>query len=109
MNCRIVPLAEVHFEALREVLDTVAREKRRLALTQAPPRDEAFAYYREVLENDHPCFVALHERRGFEHEGLRRRSLLVDGTYHGTHAMALLRDVCDGSEAGSPIAPKAGR
>jgi RimJ/RimL family protein N-acetyltransferase len=59
MNTRIVPLAESHFEDLREVLDAVAREKRFLALTEAPPRDEAFAFYRNIVEHDHPHVVAL--------------------------------------------------
>ncbi len=164
MNTQIVPLAESHFEDLREVLDSVAREKRFLALTQAPPRDEAFAFYRSIVEHDHPHFVALldeqvvgwcdilptlgearkhlgllgiglalparhqglgarlmrasiakawekgltrieltvrtdnhnaralYERMGFEHEGLKRKDLLVDGLYHDSHAMALLRE-----------------
>lgn len=59
MNTDIVPLAESHFASLREALDSVAREKRFLALTQAPPADEAFAFYRNTLENDHAHFVAL--------------------------------------------------
>lgn len=55
----IIPLAESHFEAVHRVVDEVAREKRFLALTEAPPPEEMFAFLRGVLENDHPHHVAL--------------------------------------------------
>lgn len=58
-NARIVALAEAHFEPLYRVLDEVAREKRYLALTQAPPKDEAFAFFRGILENNQVHVVAL--------------------------------------------------
>lgn len=63
MSPRIAPLAESHFDALCAVLDRVAREKRFLALTQAPPRDEALAFLRDVLDHDHPHVVALLDER----------------------------------------------
>lgn len=59
MNDAIVPLAEAHFEPLRRVLDAVAREKRFLALTQAPPPEPAHAFFRHILDNDLCHFVAL--------------------------------------------------
>ena len=37
MNLSIEPVSENHFEGLRAALDIVAREKRFLAFTQAPP------------------------------------------------------------------------
>ncbi len=55
----IQPLAEAHFTSLREVLDTVAREKRFLAFTEAPPLEEALAFYREIVADGHPAQVAL--------------------------------------------------
>lgn len=60
MNAKvsIEPLAEPHFEPLRSVLDAVARERRYLALLQAPPRDEAFAFYRGMLAHGQ-CHVAM--------------------------------------------------
>lgn len=58
-SSRIVPLAESHFEAVHRVVDEVAREKRFLALTQAPPPEEMFTFLRDMLENDHPYYVAL--------------------------------------------------
>lgn len=59
LHARIEPLGEAHFASLRQVLDTVAREKRFLALTEAPPPDEAFAYYRHIIAEDLPHFVAV--------------------------------------------------
>ncbi|MGC3984747.1 MAG: GNAT family N-acetyltransferase [Pseudorhodoferax sp.] len=46
---RIEPLAERHFPGLYQALDQVAREKRYLAFTQAPPFDEALAFYRGIV------------------------------------------------------------
>lgn len=51
-------LAEPHFEQLRSALDVVAREQRYLALFEAPPPEEAFAFYRELIAHGQ-CHVAL--------------------------------------------------
>lgn len=59
MRFDIVPLAECHFEALHGVLDAVAREKRFLAFTQAPPHEQAIAFYRDILANDLVASVVL--------------------------------------------------
>lgn len=59
MNVSIVPLAEAHFEPLRNVVGSVAEEKRFLALTRTPSREEAQAFYRNILDNDLCQFVAL--------------------------------------------------
>ena len=59
MALAIVPTAESHFEGLRQVLDTVAREKRYLAFLQAPPKPEAFAFFRHIVANDLCQVVAL--------------------------------------------------
>ena len=63
MTPRIAPLAESHFDALCAVLDAVAREKRFLALTHAPPMDEALAFLQNIVDHDHPHFVALLDER----------------------------------------------
>lgn len=60
MNVTIAQLAESHFEQLRAVLDAVAREQRYLALFEAPPTQEAFAFYRKLLA-DGQCHVALQD------------------------------------------------
>ncbi len=52
MAIEIVALTEAHFEALRQVLDSVAREKRYLVFLQAPPAEEAYAFYRHIVDND---------------------------------------------------------
>jgi RimJ/RimL family protein N-acetyltransferase len=48
-----------HFEGLHAALDTVAREQRYLAFTQAPPRNDAFDFYRSILAGDGCQFVAV--------------------------------------------------
>lgn len=58
MSVAIAHLAEPHFEQLRSVLDVVAREQRYLALFEAPPAEEAFAFYREIIAHGQ-CHVAL--------------------------------------------------
>src|ERR1043165_8884218 len=58
MNLGIEAVREEHFEALREALDTVAREKKFLAFTQAPSREDAFAFYRSVIAGGMCQFVA---------------------------------------------------
>lgn len=59
MGTEIVPIAEPHFEGLRCALDIVAREKRYLAFIQAPPPQQAYAFYRNILTNDLCQYVAL--------------------------------------------------
>jgi putative acetyltransferase len=59
MGHSIVPVTEAHFVQLREVLDSVAREKRFLAFTEAPPLEQSLAFYRDIVDNDHCQFVAL--------------------------------------------------
>lgn len=61
MSLAIVPTAECHFEGLRLALDAVARERRYLAITAAPPREEALAFYRNIVANDLCQFVAVQD------------------------------------------------
>jgi RimJ/RimL family protein N-acetyltransferase len=58
MNVTIAHLAEPHFQHLRAVLDTVAREQRYVALFEAPPPEDAFAFYRSLIAQGQ-CHVAL--------------------------------------------------
>ena len=51
MPLSIEPLAARHFSGLREALDAVAREQRFLAFTEAPPPEQASAFYTSVLTN----------------------------------------------------------
>ena len=59
MSYVILPTDEKHFVGLHGALDVVAREKRFLAFLQAPPLEEAFAFYRHIVTNDLCQFVAL--------------------------------------------------
>lgn len=59
MTFAIIPTAEPHFEGLRDVIDTVAREKRYLAFLQAPPRDVAFDFFTNIVKNNLCQLVAL--------------------------------------------------
>jgi putative acetyltransferase len=45
-----------------------------------------------TVRTDNPNARALYEALGFQLEGVKRRSFLVDGTYHDAYAMALLRE-----------------
>ena len=59
MNLSIVPAAESHFEGWRKAVDIVAREKRYLAFLQAPPREQQFAFFRNIVANDLCQLLAL--------------------------------------------------
>jgi len=55
----IVATEERHFVSLHKALDIVAREKKYLAQTQAPPLEQSIAFYRNVLAREFPHFVAV--------------------------------------------------
>ena len=59
MNHSVVATEEHHFESLHKALDVVAREQKYLALTQAPPWEQSLAFYRNVLAEGFPHFVAV--------------------------------------------------
>jgi RimJ/RimL family protein N-acetyltransferase len=56
---RIVPISEEHVEGFHKCLDSVARERRFLAFTQAPPLDSTRQFVLSCIESDVPQFVAL--------------------------------------------------
>jgi ribosomal protein S18 acetylase RimI-like enzyme len=59
MSARIVRLAEEHVEGFRDVLDSVAREERYLAMLAAPPLEEVRKFVLECLARRRPQFLAL--------------------------------------------------
>ncbi len=61
MNHTIVAITDQHFASLHRALDIVAREKRYLSFLQAPPFEEAVAFYRRSIDNDLCHFVALQD------------------------------------------------
>lgn len=59
MNYTIEPASEPHFVGLHRAIDMVAREKKYLAFTQAPPLEQSLAFYRGLQNSGAPHFVAL--------------------------------------------------
>jgi RimJ/RimL family protein N-acetyltransferase len=58
MKATFASLEEAHFDQLLVVADCVARERRYLAMLEAPPPEQAFAFYRNVIATGQ-CHVAL--------------------------------------------------
>jgi RimJ/RimL family protein N-acetyltransferase len=56
---QIVPIAEEHIESFYQCLDAVARERRYLALVQAPPLESVRQFALSSMENAVIRFVAL--------------------------------------------------
>ena len=60
MKTTIEQLAEHHFEQLHRVADQVARERRYLAMLEAPPVEHCYSFYREILASGQ-CHVVVHD------------------------------------------------
>lgn len=56
---KIVPIAEEHIEGFHRCLDSVARERRHLAFTQAPPFESARRFVLSNMAQNVPHLVAL--------------------------------------------------
>jgi RimJ/RimL family protein N-acetyltransferase len=63
LKASIVPIAERHIAAFRAALDSVASEKRYLAMLKAPPLKDVRAFIRQNIRRKHPQVVALAGRR----------------------------------------------
>ena len=59
MEFQIVPIAEEHIAGFHAAVDSVARERRYLAMLQAPPLEESADWVRGNLRKGNPQFVAL--------------------------------------------------
>ena len=59
MSFDVVPTEEAHLPALYQVIDSIARERKYLGFTKAPPWEQAMAFYRSLLAAGSPYFVAL--------------------------------------------------
>lgn len=55
----ILPISEAHTASFRQCLDTVAREKRYLALVEAPPLERMQKFVHDNVANDVAQFVAV--------------------------------------------------
>jgi ribosomal protein S18 acetylase RimI-like enzyme len=60
---KVVPISAAHADSFRECLDTVAREKRYIAMTEAPPLGSVTAFVLGNVQSDAPQFVALDGER----------------------------------------------
>src|SRR5204863_2187659 len=96
-NIHIVLMAEEHTDSFRVCLDAVSRERRYLALTQAPPADAVREFIRSAIARRVPQFVALdgnqvigwcdvfpNEREGCSHAGRLGMGLLPEYRRQGT-------------------------
>ena len=63
MNDVIVAAEERHYPSLHQAMDVVAREKRFLSATQAPPFEQSLAFYRRLKAERMPHFVVLDRER----------------------------------------------
>jgi ribosomal protein S18 acetylase RimI-like enzyme len=58
-NYQMVPIAEQHISSFRAAVDVVARERKYLALLEAPPLEEVRLYVLENIKHRHPQLVVL--------------------------------------------------
>jgi ribosomal protein S18 acetylase RimI-like enzyme len=59
MTHRVVPMAEEHIEGFRAVVDSVARERRYLAMLEAPPIEEVRKFIKEGIAAGAAIMVAI--------------------------------------------------
>lgn len=55
----IEPIRAEHVESFHRALDVVSRERKYLSFLEAPPLEEVRAFVLDMIENDHPQFVAI--------------------------------------------------
>ena len=55
----IVPIAPAHIDSFHRALDLVARERRYLAMLEAPPIEEFRDFVENIIRRHYPQFVAL--------------------------------------------------
>ncbi|HEX2827834.1 MAG TPA: GNAT family N-acetyltransferase [Burkholderiales bacterium] len=63
LDATIVPLADAHIEGFRAAVDSVARERRYVAMLQAPPLEDCRAYVLDMRRRGFPQYVALCDER----------------------------------------------
>jgi RimJ/RimL family protein N-acetyltransferase len=59
MDLQIVPIAEAHIAGFRAAVDAVARERKYLAMLEAPPLDKTQAFVMENIRDRRPHMIAL--------------------------------------------------
>jgi ribosomal protein S18 acetylase RimI-like enzyme len=63
MDLHVVPLAEPHIEGFRAVVDSVARERRFLAMLEAPPIEEVGKFLKAAIAAGEPVRVVIVDGR----------------------------------------------
>ena len=63
MKVTILPIDEAHAASFRKSLDSVASERRYLAMVEAPPLEQVESFVRGNVANDVAQFVALDGQR----------------------------------------------
>ncbi len=63
MTIELMQVREEHIEGFRAAVDAVARERRYLALLEAPPLEQTRQFVRRNIANGYPHVVALDEGR----------------------------------------------
>ena len=63
MNWQVVPTERCHIAGFRDVLDSVARERRYLAFLEAPSAAQMRRFVLNNLRNGYPQFVAVEDDR----------------------------------------------
>ena len=120
-------MSEAHVDSFRETLDSVARERKYLAMVQAPPIDRMRGWIGGNIEKGNPQFVAVDgesvvgwcditpkTRKGFEHSGSLGMGVLAEyrrqglGTALLSTAMGKARKsaLSESSSKSSPRTPK---
>jgi ribosomal protein S18 acetylase RimI-like enzyme len=59
VSIRIAPIERRHIDSFHDALDSVARERRFLAMFRAPPLENIRGFITRNIDNDHAQFVAL--------------------------------------------------
>ena len=55
---KIVPMSEMHIPSFRKALDSVAKERKFIAFTEAPPLEEVRGFVKRNIERDNIHYVA---------------------------------------------------
>lgn len=62
MEVSIEPISEKYAPSFHACLDAVAREKKFLTQTEAPPYDKLLGFVKDSVKNDVPQFIAIDGR-----------------------------------------------
>jgi hypothetical protein len=86
----IVPIAEGHIPSFRAAVDAVAREKKFLALLEAPPIEETTRFVLNNIKQNNPQFVVLSDGGVVGWCDVLRRTNRVVYSHCGTLGIGLL-------------------